>query len=222
MSEAPHFYSSFPELSKETLQMMEDMDKIDQKEKKDMGLVEHGLRPGPGMLKLEEEGRCELYHYDYPMPSLVVDIVVTAAEGSLLLLVERKKDPWKGQLALPGGFVNIDEPIDEAAIRELREETGIKAKSLTFVGWYDEPNRDPRGRIVSMAFHVDCGNIIPAVEGMDDVKNAQWISKEGYSLSVLAADHAKIIGDAIGWGYLRSDRPRVTHANITTGGLPRC
>jgi 8-oxo-dGTP diphosphatase len=179
---------------------------------------------------------CEIYMYDYLMPSLVVDIVVTAAEQSLLLLVERKKDPWKGQLALPGGFVNIDEPIDMAAIRELREETGIEAKTLTFVGWYDEPDRDPRGRVISMAFHVDCGNIVPEVEGMDDVENARWVTRSAYQHQKydypetrnktmeqsLAADHAKIIGDAIGWGHRRSDRLRVTNANIRTGGLPRC
>jgi 8-oxo-dGTP diphosphatase len=166
------------------------------------------------------------YMYDYPMPSLVVDIVVTAAEQSLLLLVERKKDPWKGQLALPGGFVEIDEPIDVAALRELKEETGIEAKTMTFVGWYDEPDRDPRGRVVSMAFHVDCGNIVPEVEGMDDVRNAQWIHKRAYPSFVsddsLACDHKYIIGDALGWGHHYNDRPRVTNANIRTGGVPRC
>ncbi len=167
------------------------------------------------------------YEYDYPMPSLVVDIVVTAAEKSLLLLVERKKDPWKGCLCLPGGFVEIDEAIDAAALRELKEETGITAETMTFIGWYDKPDRDPRGRIVSMAFHVDCGNIVPEVEGMDDVKNAQWVHHDhqvfnGSSALKLAADHRTIISDAIGWGYNHSDRPRVTRADVKTGGLPRC
>jgi len=149
----------------------------------------------------------QIYHYEYPMPSLVVDIVVTAADKKLLLLVERKKDPWKGCLALPGGFVEIDEPIYAAALRELEEETGIIADTMTFVGYYDDPGRDPRGRIVSMVFHVDCGNIVPEVEGRDDVKNAQWIDLETYTnshtgpLLTLAADHDRIIGDAIGWGY---------------------
>lgn len=144
------------------------------------------------------------YIYEHPMPSIVVDIVVTANKGKLLLLVERKKDPWKGCLALPGGFVEIDERIIEAAIRELKEETGITAGKISFIGIYDKPDRDPRGRIISMAFHVDCGDIIPDVIGMDDVQNARWVSKEEYDdidhNSELAADHARIIYNAISWG----------------------
>jgi 8-oxo-dGTP diphosphatase len=145
------------------------------------------------------------YYYDYPMPSLTVDLVVTAANESHLLLVERKNDPWKGQLALPGGFVNIDERIEDAAKRELEEETGITAHTLRYIGLYDKPDRDPRGRIVSVAFHVDCGDIVPDVEGMDDVQNARWWCREWYNTNVvntftLAADHPQIVKDAIGWG----------------------
>jgi 8-oxo-dGTP diphosphatase len=146
------------------------------------------------------------YYYDYRMPSLVVDLVVTAANKKRLLLVERKQDPWKGCLALPGGFMEIDELIIDAARRELKEETGIIANVLTLVGWYDEPYRDPRGRIVSVAFHIDCGDVIPDVKGMDDVRNAMWVTQSSYCDLVsklrIAADHTNIIGDVLPWGII--------------------
>jgi len=151
----------------------------------------------------------KLYHYEYPMPSVVVDIVVTAQKGNLLLLVERKKDPWKGCLALPGGFMEIAETTTQAAIRELKEETGISTSAPSFIGLFDEPNRDPRGRIISAVFHVDCGDLTPDVHGMDDVKNAQWISESDYQAILkcgaregercLAADHEQIIEHTISW-----------------------
>ncbi|GAG35846.1 unnamed protein product [marine sediment metagenome] len=149
-----------------------------------------------------------LYHYEYPMPSVVVDIVVTANDGKLLLLVERKKDPWKGCKALPGGFMEIDELIVEAAARELKEETGLVGLTFRPVGVYDKPKRDPRGRIISYAFHLDCGGLKPDVHGADDVENAKWFAHTEY-LNLLiqghgvAADHAQIIDDAIGWASKR-------------------
>jgi 8-oxo-dGTP diphosphatase len=153
------------------------------------------------------------YCYDHPMMSLVVDIVVTAVEGNDLLMVTRKKEPWKGCKALPGGFVDPNETSFEAAVRELHEETGLVAEFLTFVGVYDQPDRDPRGRIVSVAYAVDCGQLRPAVKGMDDVENAEWIDQSRYrnlvSCNMIAADHSVIVGDALGWGTDQSDNPRL-------------
>ena len=164
------------------------------------------------------------YQYDHPMMAITVDLLVTA--NTHILLVERLNDPHKGCFALPGGFVDQDESIDEAAVRELKEETGICADTLEFLGWYDNPKRDTRCRVVSMAFHIDCGNITPWVHGNDDVKNAQWLNRYEYMSAVsesrIAFDHDYIIGDAIDWGVSRTDRGRIKGVNIRTGGLPRC
>lgn len=150
---------------------------------------------------LEEALERQMYVYDYPMPSIVVDIVVMADSGTKFLLVERKNDPWKGLLALPGGFVEYDEEIADAARRELAEETGlINVNTPQFVGYYDWPERDPRGRVVSMAFLVDYGDNTPDVTGMDDVCNAQWHETEMIYMmdtAKIAADHCQIIKDAI-------------------------
>lgn len=141
------------------------------------------------------------YVYDYPMWSVAVDLVVFAHNHQRILLVERAKEPWKGKLALPGGHVDIDEPIEDAAYRELREETGLTARKLTFVGNYDAPGRDPRGRYLSVAYRVDCGDILPDVTGMDDVRNALWYSIRAFESKwadgQIAADHAQIISDAL-------------------------
>jgi 8-oxo-dGTP diphosphatase len=165
------------------------------------------------------------FEYDHPMPALVVDIVVTAGNGQYLLLVERKKEPWKCMKALPGGFVEIDETIIDAAARELREETSLRAETFTALGWWDKPDRDPRGRIVSHAFWVDCGDIIPQVKGMDDVTNARWYARPQFEnaclLNEIAADHAEIVGNALAWGPCRRGFERLNDVNIRTGGLPR-
>jgi len=166
------------------------------------------------------------YTYDYPRPALVVDLVVVAANRTKLLLVERKNKPWKGMMALPGGFVDIDETIVNAAIRELHEETGLCATNMTALGWFDEPTRDPRGRVISLAFLVDCGDLIPHVVASDDVHNAIWVDRRGFQdisvrLSKLAADHDEIVGNALGWGHCRHNLERLNHVDIRTGSVPR-
>src|SRR5690242_20140829 len=94
------------------------------------------------------------YCYDYPRPAVTVDIVVLQWQQDQLcvLLIQRGKDPFAGRWALPGGFVDIDEPLEDAAGRELREETGVTDVSLREVGTASKPGRDPRGRTISVVY----------------------------------------------------------------------
>src|SRR3954454_6983431 len=102
------------------------------------------------------------YCYDHPRPAVTVDLAAFAREGDgkgsalRVLLIRRKHEPFAGRWALPGGFLDIDEPIEDAARRELKEETGldVAGAALTFVGVYGDPGRDPRGRTISIAYAV--------------------------------------------------------------------
>ena len=84
-------------------------------------------------------------------PALTVDCVVIDGEGRLLL-IRRGNPPHKGKYALPGGFVDVGETVEDACRRELMEETGVKAGRLQLVGVYSDPSRDPRGHTCSVAF----------------------------------------------------------------------
>src|SRR5215472_5440035 len=84
-------------------------------------------------------------------PSLAVDCVVFDPVGRLLL-IRRKNPPFQGQYALPGGYVEYGETTERAAARELTEETGLTAINMSLIGVYSDPNRDPRGHVVSIAY----------------------------------------------------------------------
>src|SRR3954447_13631069 len=91
--------------------------------------------------------------YDYPRPSVTVDVVLATRESKpRVLLIRRKKDLFAGRWALPGGFIEMDETLDESARRELKEETGVEAGRLDVLGVYGDPGRDPRGRTISVAY----------------------------------------------------------------------
>lgn len=124
-------------------------------------------------------------------PRLTTDCVVFDPDGRLLL-VKRKGKTFHGAYALPGGFVEIGETVEQACRRELMEETGITAGPLTLVGVYSDPGRDPRGPTCSVAYltRVDAA---PAVAG-DDAAAAEWVA-DWRSLP-LAFDHAQIAADA--------------------------
>ena len=83
-------------------------------------------------------------------PKLMVDVVIPAEEG--VVLIRRGSDPFEGQWALPGGFVEVGETVEAAAVREAAEETGLGVELARLVGVYSEPDRDPRGHNVSVAF----------------------------------------------------------------------
>jgi len=134
------------------------------------------------------------YTYDYPRPMLTVDGLLVRADGPApeILLIQRGHEPFKGRWALPGGFVEIDEPIEAAVHREVAEETGLSGVPFFSAGTFGKPGRDPRGRTISVLF---VGTIPlqlhPTARAGDDARNAQWFSLE--QIPELAFDHADLI-----------------------------
>lgn len=124
-------------------------------------------------------------------PLLAVDSVILFEGG--LVLIKRKNPPFQGCFALPGGFVEIGESTEEAAIRESKEETGLEISLLGLVGVYSDPDRDPRGHVVSVCyFSTGSGHLVSG----SDAKSAEVFPLE--NLPELAFDHHQMIKDALG------------------------
>jgi len=128
--------------------------------------------------------------------SVTVDSFIFYVEGNdkYVLLIQRKNDPFKSNWALPGGFLEEDETLETGALRELKEETGMQLDSLNQFGVYGNPGRDPRGRIISVAFT----GIVRSREKLmagDDAGEAEWFNIK--DLPSLAFDHGEIIKDGI-------------------------
>lgn len=136
------------------------------------------------------------YSYKYPRPSVSVDIMVflKSIQGIEVLLIRRKNSPFQHLHALPGGFMEMDESLEEAAIRELKEETNIDVKSLKQFGIYDKPDRDPRGRTLSVIFYTFFEEKPNNIKAGDDAKTVEWCSIK--RLPELAFDHTQILKDA--------------------------
>jgi len=134
-----------------------------------------------------------VYSYMYPRPAVTVDILLFSLTGKILL-IQRKNEPFKKQWAIPGGFLDMDETAHAAAERELREETGIDAPELFPLGFYDDPNRDPRGRTISLAFWTITKTELTPKAG-DDAAVAKWFSLD--KLPKLSFDHPLLIQDGI-------------------------
>lgn len=136
------------------------------------------------------------YCYQYPHPAITADCLVFACDGAVtkLLLIERRHEPCKGRWAFPGGFMNINETADAAARRELQEETGLTVGELHQVGAYTAVERDPRERVVTIAYYAELDSVA-AVEAADDAFRACWWSLD--DLPELAFDHAEILRDAL-------------------------
>ena len=138
----------------------------------------------------------------YPPFAVTVDVVTfTIVDDQLqILLVRRGQDPYEGRWALPGGFVRDDEDLEAAALRELREETGVTAETryLEQLGTYGKPNRDPRMRVVTVAYWAILANL-PEPRGGGDAADAGLfpvVMVEANALE-LAFDHDKIIKEAV-------------------------
>jgi len=124
-------------------------------------------------------------------PALTTDCVAVDARGRVLL-IRRGNPPFTGRYALPGGFVEVGETVEDACRRELMEETGVKAGRLELIGVYSDPGRDPRGHTCSVAFRTRVARATP--KAGDDAAAAEWVSD--WTKVELAFDHARILGDA--------------------------
>ncbi|HET6247006.1 MAG TPA: NUDIX domain-containing protein [Tepidisphaeraceae bacterium] len=135
--------------------------------------------------------------YEYPRPSVTVDCVVFGLDDADLkvLLIERGEPPFKGKWALPGGFVRMEESLDEAARRELQEETGLSDVFLEQLYTYGKVSRDPRGRVISVAYYALVNLSGRTLHASTDAKNAAWFAAS--DVPSIAFDHADILARAL-------------------------
>lgn len=141
--------------------------------------------------------------YDYPRPSVTVDIVVLTKEPRpRVLLIQRKQPPFEGAWALPGGFIDMDETLEASARRELEEETGIKVGKLAQLAVFGDPGRDPRGRTISVVYltRVTLNQVKPIAA--DDAVAAAWFPLT--QPPKLAFDHRDIL--KLARTYLRREQ----------------
>lgn len=137
----------------------------------------------------------EQYTYNYPRPAVTADCVVFANNSGTLevLLIERGNEPCKGMWAFPGGFMDMDETAEACARRELMEETGLAVCDIHEVGAFTKVDRDPRGRVITIAFYTLTNKT--DVAGGDDAAQARWWPVD--SLPSLAFDHDDILRRAL-------------------------
>jgi 8-oxo-dGTP diphosphatase len=136
------------------------------------------------------------YCYEYPRPAVTVDVVLFYRDGERLevMLIKRAREPFKGAWAFPGGFVDQDEALEQAAARELKEETGLEGVRLEQLGAFGDPGRDPRSHTISIVFIGLLESRVQAT-GADDADEARWHSASRPPR--LAFDHKKILRQAL-------------------------
>jgi len=132
------------------------------------------------------------YEYEFPHPAVTVDVVVFTIENDDLkvLLIQRDREPFEGEWALPGGFIEIDERLSDAAKRELKEETGVSVNFLEQFYTFGRPDRDPRERIITVAYYALIPSDQLSLAAGDDARDAKLYSTD--ELPALAGDHESI------------------------------
>lgn len=137
------------------------------------------------------------YTYEYPHPAVTVDIVVFTIRNDCLkvLLIKRARSPFQGEWAIPGGFVQMDESLEEGARRELEEETGVSGVYLEQLCTFGKPRRDPRERVITVAHYA----LIPSdkleLRAASDAEGVSWFGID--ELPELAFDHSEILAMAL-------------------------
>jgi 8-oxo-dGTP diphosphatase len=145
---------------------------------------------------MAEKGK---YVYEWPRPMVTVDAVVFGLFGAKvqILLINRANEPFKGRWAVPGGFVDIDEELEDAAARELFEETGVAGVPLEQMHTFGGIGRDPRGRQITVVYLGVVTDSETKVRAGDDAARVKWFDIEELPKE-LAFDHAEVIGFALG------------------------
>lgn len=137
------------------------------------------------------------YSYEHPRPALTADCVVFGLDESDLkvLLIQRALEPFKGRWALPGGFVRMNESLEQASLRELREETGLGDVYLEQLYTFGQIDRDPRGRTVSVAYYALVALGGKSIAAATDASNVAWFAVR--ELPSLSFDHDQILEAAV-------------------------
>jgi 8-oxo-dGTP diphosphatase len=135
-----------------------------------------------------------MYTYQYPRAAVTTDalVFVTEENEKYILLIERGNEPFKNKWALPGGFIEMNETLEDACKRELEEETGLKVDKMIQFKTYDAVDRDPRHRTISTIYFTELDKK-QQVKGGDDAARAEWFAVSW--LPELAFDHEQIIED---------------------------
>jgi ADP-ribose pyrophosphatase YjhB (NUDIX family) len=131
--------------------------------------------------------------YKNPIPT--VDIIIE--KDDKIVLITRKNEPFKGMLALPGGFIDEGDLVEDTAIREAKEETSLDVELKEILGVYSIPERDPRGHLMSTVFIAK--PISGIIKGGDDAASAAWFKIDDKILNELSFDHKKIVSDYLKW-----------------------